>query len=133
MPHSRACKLRREPWAAAHRRSANRYNAFVNRHEVAGLLRLLRLIRTFAGIARSLHHVPRLATHKGLIWLLAAWLTVMFLSSAALLYAAENGTDAAVDSPLDALWWGITTMTTVGYPGSTRAGAGHGRTRHGAA
>jgi voltage-gated potassium channel len=31
------------------------------------------------------------------------------------LYIAEKGVNAAVDSPLDALWWGITTMTTVGY------------------
>jgi len=27
----------------------------------------------------------------------------------------ENGVNAAVQSPLDALWWGIVTMTTVGY------------------
>jgi voltage-gated potassium channel len=78
------------------------------------LLRLLRLVRTFAGIGRALGHVPRLAMHRGLVWLLLAWLAVMVLSSTAL-YAAENGANAMVESPLDALWWGITTMTTVGY------------------
>lgn len=31
------------------------------------------------------------------------------------LYAAENGVNAAVASPQDALWWGIVTLTTVGY------------------
>jgi voltage-gated potassium channel len=31
------------------------------------------------------------------------------------LYAAENGINKAITSPLDALWWGLTTMTTVGY------------------
>jgi voltage-gated potassium channel len=31
------------------------------------------------------------------------------------LYVAEVGLNDAVSSPLDALWWGITTMTTVGY------------------
>jgi voltage-gated potassium channel len=31
------------------------------------------------------------------------------------LYAAENGVNEAVASPLDALWWGIVTLTTVGY------------------
>lgn len=31
------------------------------------------------------------------------------------LYAAEVGVNQAVASPLDALWWGIVTLTTVGY------------------
>ncbi len=38
----------------------------------------------------------------------------MVLCSVAL-YVAENGANKAISSPLDALWWGITTMTTVGY------------------
>jgi voltage-gated potassium channel len=38
----------------------------------------------------------------------------MLLCSVAL-YAAENGINKAVEGPLDALWWGLTTMTTVGY------------------
>lgn len=38
----------------------------------------------------------------------------MVLRSIAL-FAAENGTNRTIASPLDALWWGITTMTTVGY------------------
>jgi voltage-gated potassium channel len=78
------------------------------------LLRLLRLIRAFAGAGRALVRVDRMARHGGLIWLLVAWFAVMLLSSIAL-YVAENGVNAAVDSPIDALWWGITTMTTVGY------------------
>jgi voltage-gated potassium channel len=55
-----------------------------------------------------------MANHRGLVWLLAAWAAVMVLCSLAL-YAAENGINEAVASPLDAMWWGITTMTTVGY------------------
>jgi voltage-gated potassium channel len=31
------------------------------------------------------------------------------------LYVAENGVNDAVRSPADALWWGIVTLTTVGY------------------
>lgn len=31
------------------------------------------------------------------------------------LYTAENGINEAVATPLDALWWGIVTLTTVGY------------------
>jgi voltage-gated potassium channel len=78
------------------------------------LLRLLRLIRAFAGIARALTTLDRMANHRGLVWLFAAWSAVMILCSLAL-YAAENGVNEAVESPLDALWWGISTMTTVGY------------------
>jgi voltage-gated potassium channel len=55
-----------------------------------------------------------MAQHRGLIWLFAAWSAVMVLCSLAL-YAAENGINEAVTSPLDAMWWGISTMTTVGY------------------
>lgn len=81
---------------------------------VLRLLRLLRLVRAFAGFARVLTRVERLAMHRGLVWVFAAWLAVMALCSLAL-YAAENGVNQAVSSPFDALWWGITTMTTVGY------------------
>lgn len=78
------------------------------------LLRLLRLVRAFTGVARALTTVERLINHRGLVWLLAAWLAVMFLSSMGL-YAAEHDVNDAVGSPLDALWWGVVTMTTVGY------------------
>jgi voltage-gated potassium channel len=78
------------------------------------LLRLLRLVRAFAGVGRALAGVERLGRHRGLVWLLVAWAAVMILTSIGL-YAAENGVNEAVNDPLDALWWGITTMTTVGY------------------
>ncbi|TAK00156.1 MAG: hypothetical protein EPO36_09780 [Chloroflexota bacterium] len=78
------------------------------------LLRLLRLIRAFTGFARALTTLERMANHRGLVWLFAAWSAVMILCSLGL-YAAENGVNEAVESPLDALWWGISTMTTVGY------------------
>jgi voltage-gated potassium channel len=81
---------------------------------VLRLLRLLRLVRAFAGVARALTTLERMARHRGLVWLFVAWAAVMVLCSLAL-YAAENGVNGAVSSPLDALWWGISTMTTVGY------------------
>jgi voltage-gated potassium channel len=81
---------------------------------VLRLLRLLRLLRAFAGVARALGHVERIARHRGLLALLTAWLGVMVITSMGL-YVAEVGLNEAVTSPLDALWWGVTTMTTVGY------------------
>ena len=78
------------------------------------VLRLLRLVRAFSGIARALSSLERFTKHRGFIYLLTAWVAVMGLCSLAL-YAAENGTNEAVSSPLDTLWWGVVTMTTVGY------------------
>lgn len=78
------------------------------------LLRLLRLVRAFAGFGRAIASVERLANHRGLIWVFVAWGGVMLICSLAL-FAAEQGVNKAIDSPLDALWWGVTTMTTVGY------------------
>jgi len=81
---------------------------------VLRLVRLLRLVRAFAGVFRALTHVQRLAGHRGLVWLFVSWMAVMVLSSLAL-YTAEEGVNSAISSPLDALWWGVVTLTTVGY------------------
>ena len=81
---------------------------------VLRLLRLLRLVRAFAGVYRALGHVGRIVNHRGLGLLITAWLGVMVICSAGL-YLAENGINKAIASPLDALWWGVVTLTTVGY------------------
>jgi hypothetical protein len=31
------------------------------------------------------------------------------------LYIAEHGANNAIENPFDALWWGVVTLTTVGY------------------
>ncbi len=81
---------------------------------LARLLRLLRLVRLFAGLYRALTSIERLAAHRGLVWLFLTWLGVAVICSTAL-YFAEQGVNENVSSPLDALWWGVVTLTTVGY------------------
>jgi voltage-gated potassium channel len=78
------------------------------------ILRLLRLVRAFAGVYRALGHVGSLAQHRGLQTIVLSWLGVMVICCAAI-YFAERDINAAIRSPFDALWWGISTMTTVGY------------------
>lgn len=78
------------------------------------ILRLLRLVRAFAGVYRALGHVGSLANHRGLQTIVLSWLGVMVICCAAV-YFAERDVNPAIASPFDALWWGISTMTTVGY------------------
>jgi voltage-gated potassium channel len=78
------------------------------------VVRLLRLVRTFSGIYRAVVQVEAMAQHRGLAIVFVAWIGVMVLTAAAL-YVAEHGVNEAVSTPFDALWWGVSTMTTVGY------------------
>lgn len=85
---------------------------------IARLLRLLRLVRAFAGVHRALGHVTRLANHRGLATIVIAWLAVMVICCLAV-YAVEHEVNKAIASPFDALWWGIVTLSTVGYGDAT--------------
>lgn len=81
------------------------------------LARVLRIIRLFRGV-RSVHKVFLASFHNrlqgGLIsGLLIAFLVIVFSSVAVLV--TEQGPDANIRTAEDALWWSMTTITTVGY------------------
>lgn len=111
------------PYAAAECRSAylrgHRFDLpalvpSIRQIRLLRLLRLPRLVLTFASLHRALSHIESLLGHRDIASARSIWLAVLVLSSFGR-YAAENGVNEAVQSPLDALWWGATTMTTVGY------------------
>ncbi len=80
----------------------------------ARALRLLRLTRLMGVLAEAVQVGRRLlARHKLHYALLITGVVVM--GAAALTLAVEDGGGSSIDSFGDALWWAVTTVTTVGY------------------
>jgi voltage-gated potassium channel Kch len=93
------------------------FNQWFVTREVAWELAMAALAVVYVArgsIYRAGMHLHGLARHKAFAWLLLAWLRVMALCSA-WLYIAEHGINKAIDSPFDAPWWGVITLTSVGY------------------
>ena len=81
---------------------------------IARLLRVLRLVRFFAGAYRALVRAERMRGAEGIALVVVAWGAVTVLCCVAL-YAVESDLNPSITSPVDALWWGVTTISTVGY------------------
>ncbi len=77
-------------------------------------LRLVRLVRVFGGVYRALIAVERLKSSQRLVWLFFAWVSIAFICSA-VLFIYESGVNPAVTDTWDAAYWGVVTLTTVGY------------------
>jgi voltage-gated potassium channel len=81
---------------------------------IARLFRVLRLTRFFAGTYRAAIRAERMRGAEGIALVVVGWSAVTIICCLAL-YAIEADTNPSLGSPLDALWWGITTLSTVGY------------------
>lgn len=81
---------------------------------VARLLRVLRLTRFFAGTYRSVMRAERMKGAEGITLVVVAWTAVTVICCVAF-YAVEADVNPNLRSPFDALWWGLTTLSTVGY------------------
>lgn len=77
---------------------------------IARLLRLGRLVRTFAGLQRASTTIDRLAPYQTIFNLVIAWCTIMIVS-ALTFYSAEQAVNPAVNEVADAFWWSINTIT----------------------
>ncbi len=81
------------------------------------LARVFRLLRLFRGLRGSTGLLKRLFLNKRETTVIAIILTmvcVAVFSSVAILIA-EEGSGSNIHTAEDALWWTLTTMTTVGY------------------
>ncbi len=81
---------------------------------VVPFLRPLRLLRVAAAVARTWQQTRSVLRQRTLSFIgVASLLTVVL--SASLVYAVERGSDGPIQTFIDALWWSVTTITTVGY------------------
>jgi voltage-gated potassium channel len=80
----------------------------------ARALRLLRLAQLAAVLTVVTREGRRLLTRHKLHYALLTTM-VMVIGCALIVHAVEDGHGGPIDSTGDALWWSITTVTTVGY------------------
>lgn len=82
------------------------------------LARLIRIARLFRGLRMSSDVVRMLFRDLRVgapVTLAVVGLFAITFSATAILVAERGEDNSAIDTPGDALWWALTTMTTVGY------------------
>lgn len=77
-------------------------------------LRPIRLLRIFFVTARAWKQI-RSVLRQQTLSLIGFTSMITVTISATLVYIAERQTDGPIETYVDALWWAVTTITTVGY------------------
>lgn len=80
----------------------------------ARALRLLRLGRVWPFLVRAGTATYSLLRRRGLQYVMLSGIVVIFASAGAI-YLAEKSSGGSIDDYGTALWWAMTTVTTVGY------------------
>jgi voltage-gated potassium channel len=88
-------------------------------------LRLLRLLRAFAFVTIGVRASKRALRHRKFHYVLVVTSAVMLLGAAGV-YLVEHQQNEAITTFGDAIWWAVTTTTTVGY-GDIYPRTGEGR------
>ncbi|MCY4380978.1 MAG: ion transporter [Proteobacteria bacterium] len=81
---------------------------------VARIARLVRLFRTFLRMRNLLPYLIQSKNVSTPVFLMIISFAVIFIA-ASLILQFEYGTGSPITTPLDAVWWSVVTMTTVGY------------------
>jgi voltage-gated potassium channel len=78
-------------------------------------VRLLRLGLLTGLAAKGLREARNILRRRGLNWVLLIVLVLNLIAAAMVLEFERGNPDANINSYPDALWWAVTTITTVGY------------------
>jgi voltage-gated potassium channel len=81
---------------------------------LARVVRIVRLLRAFRSTKSVLAHLYRDRARATFATAVLTVVFVMMFSSIAVLIF-EEGADSTIKSPFDAVWWALSTVTTVGY------------------
>ena len=79
---------------------------------VMRIMRIFKLVRHFAGLQSLIYTLNQAYKELGLLMLLVG---VAVLTFSSLVYFAEKDNPSGPWSFLDSFWWGLMTLTTVGY------------------
>ena len=79
---------------------------------VMRVMRIFKLVRHFAGLQSLIYTLNQAYKELGLLMLLVG---VAVLTFASLVYFAEKDNPSGSWSFLDSFWWGLMTLTTVGW------------------
>lgn len=86
-----------------------------NSLRVLRLVRLVRVLRVIARIRRIGNLADTLVDSSSQYIYAVTVTTAVILSGAVAFFSMEEGVNQNVDSFFDAIWWAVTTTTTVGY------------------
>jgi len=78
------------------------------------VFRVLRLLRAIKSVRLIFELLFKSRTSGGMVSVFTITFLMLSLSSAGIL-VVESGPDSNIRSAEDAIWWGVTTITTVGY------------------
>jgi voltage-gated potassium channel len=79
------------------------------------LLRLLRLARLATFAVEGIHEARSILRQRGLSWVLLIVAALNLVAAALVLTFERDTPNGNIHSYPDALWWAVTTITTVGY------------------
>jgi voltage-gated potassium channel len=78
------------------------------------IVQIIRILRAFRSTRMVVAYLQQHRT-SSLFWTAALMALMILLFGMIAILLLETGPDSTIKTPFDALWWSVTTMTTVGY------------------